>query len=297
MIGGDGYKVGLTHCFLLVDSSAFFSLRSTRLISFLLSYFPLYHSHNRQRMIKSSRSPPFLTYIRTRTFSSSSSRTTSLSKSRLKSLPPSSTHPTPSEFYQSYLEPKTPGLLKGLVHPSSSSKPNPYAWTSIDSWSKLDENGIETLDGRRNQETEELIVPVEIGKPNRGYMEGQTEAQKGKRDGSPGWESIQMPFGEILSRLRLGFCVTLGKSENRAIRISMLTPTLPCPCISASIGLFLDAFVARRIPWTSSSQDIIGYMAQHDLLSSVSSLQRVRKPTLERNEQDNEQQDKELVVL
>lgn len=127
-----------------------------------------------------------------------SSRLRSLStasQSLVKSLNPhSGAQLSPSEFNKSYLGPQKPGLFRKLVDPDtrdSSASSNPYGWPSVQAW---DHQGNETLSGMRNHETEEMIVPVEIGKPNRGYMEGHAHADK--RDGSPGWDSIEMPFGE-----------------------------------------------------------------------------------------------------
>lgn len=49
----------------------------------------------------------------------------------------------------------------------------------------MNDQGLETLSGMRNGETEEMAVDVEVGLKGRGYMD------KGAQ-----WQKITMPFGE-----------------------------------------------------------------------------------------------------
>lgn len=76
-----------------------------------------------------------------------------------------------------------PMLLRGLVKPNGSS--NPFAWPAVRDWSNMNDQGLETLSGMRNGETEEMAVDVEVGLKGRGYMD------KGAQ-----WQKITMPFGE-----------------------------------------------------------------------------------------------------
>ncbi|CAO1612833.1 unnamed protein product [Parajaminaea phylloscopi] len=108
-----------------------------------------------------------------------------------------------------------PLYLPSLVHPSNPNASVP--WPAVLSWSQIDDKGRETLAGLRNEQTEPLLVQVEVGRRSRGYL-----------DAEPGsWQQLTMPF-----------------------------------------GLFMDAFIAGSIPrQDSTSQNLIGYVAQQDLLS------------------------------
>ncbi|PWN47722.1 Clavaminate synthase-like protein [Violaceomyces palustris] len=145
----------------------------------------------------------------------------------------------PRDFVEEYQLPSRPGLFQGLVRGKEGEQGT--SWPALRKWSKL-VRGVETLGGMRNPESERLMVPVEVSRPGRGYMESSSPSNeegfvRSKRKGSDqGWQRLEMPF-----------------------------------------GIFLDAFIQREIAWSSSpssSPPLIGYMAQFDLLSSCESLSK-----------------------
>lgn len=110
---------------------------------------------------------------------------------------PLSSHTGPLEpaiFAEQYLGANRPMHMRTLLTPAQ--------WPALSKWSRRDpETGRETLAGMRHADTESLIVPVELARRGRGYMDQQG-----------GWERLEMPFGAYLP-WRLWCDVRIGRRD------------------------------------------------------------------------------------
>ncbi|CCF52687.1 hypothetical protein NDA11_000261 [Ustilago hordei] len=86
-----------------------------------------------------------------------------------------------SRFVEEFQLLRRPGHFQGLLTTRPSQ--DKVVWPALSTWSSIDSDGNETLEGLKRPELNDLIVPVEISQQGVGYNAGVSR-----------WDRIELPF-------------------------------------------------------------------------------------------------------